>query len=176
MALTTGSDRGAGSGGRGCNRGSVRRVSSHSAAETERVAAGLGALLAGGECVLLSGELGAGKTTFIRGLARGLGVEDPAGVHSPSYTLVNRYPGRIPLLHVDAYFMHSAEDLDLCGFEDALGRGDVVVVEWADRIAAVLEAATGRPSAWIKIAMEHTGETDREITVVNWPADSTSSS
>lgn len=162
--MTTGFDSGAGR--------DVRRISSHSVAETERVAAELGALLTGGECVLLSGELGAGKTTFIRGLARGLGVDDPAGVHSPSYTLVNRYPGSVSLLHVDAYFMHSAEDLDLCGFEDALARGDVVVIEWADRITAVLKAAAGRPTAWIRITMEHAGETDREITLVNWPAGS----
>jgi tRNA threonylcarbamoyladenosine biosynthesis protein TsaE len=90
--------------------------------------------LQGGEVIPLTGALGAGKTTFIRGMARGLRVEDPDEVRSPSYTLVIRYPGPKPLLHLDAYFMKHSEDLYLCGMEDALAARDVVVIEWGDRV------------------------------------------
>ncbi|MBU0754065.1 MAG: tRNA (adenosine(37)-N6)-threonylcarbamoyltransferase complex ATPase subunit type 1 TsaE, partial [Planctomycetes bacterium] len=88
------------------------------------------------------GGLGAGKTTFIRGLARGLGVEDPMSVKSPSYTLVIDYPGTIPLLHIDAYFMKSEADLNLCGMEEALSSGKVVAIEWADRVFERLPGST----------------------------------
>jgi tRNA threonylcarbamoyladenosine biosynthesis protein TsaE len=105
------------------------------------------------------GELGAGKTTFIRGLARGLGVEDPLSVKSPSYTLVLSYPGPLPLLHVDAYFMKSQDDLDLCGMDDALAAGHVVVIEWADRVLDRL------PRQRIIVSIEHLGTDEREILI-----------
>ena len=128
--------------------------------ETEQLAADLGTLLRGGECVLLTGELGAGKTTFIRGLARGLGAADPEGVHSPSYTLVLRYPGRVGLTHIDAYFMNSDEDLDLCGFDDAINAGDVAAVEWAEKIAPAINA---RGLETITVQLRHAGEEKRDI-------------
>jgi tRNA threonylcarbamoyladenosine biosynthesis protein TsaE len=137
--------------------------------ETEELGAKLGALLGGGQCVLLSGELGAGKTTFIRGLARGLGVDDPEAVNSPSYTLVNRYPGRIALTHVDAYFMRSAEDLLLCGFDDALAAGDVAAVEWADRLFGPIVDADRIPEGAVQVLLEHAGEEERKISIANWP-------
>jgi tRNA threonylcarbamoyladenosine biosynthesis protein TsaE len=157
--LTTSSER----------KGGGKPFVTHSAEETEALAAKLGELLEGGSCVLLSGELGAGKTTFIRGLARGLGVDDPGAVNSPSYTLVNRYPGKTALTHVDAYFMRAAEDLELCGLEDALAAGDVAAVEWADRLFGLVVDPARAPRGAVRVVLEHSGEEKRKITIENWP-------
>ena len=129
----------------------------------------LGILLKGGECVLLTGELGAGKTAFIRGLARGLGVDDAGAVHSPSYMLVNHYTGPVPLTHIDAYFMRFDEDLELCGFEDAIARRDVVAVEWADRLDSLVFSMTAGPTGVISVRLEHVAENERKISFENWP-------
>jgi tRNA threonylcarbamoyladenosine biosynthesis protein TsaE len=115
--------------------------------------------MTGGEVVVLVGELGTGKTTFIRGMALGMEVADPGAVRSPSYTLVIRYPGRRPLLHMDAYFMKSLEDLDLCTMEDALERRETVAIEWGDRVAERL------PDHAIIVRIEHLGPTRRRIRI-----------
>ena len=101
--------------------------------ETERVAERLGARLAGGEVILLSGTLGAGKTCFVRGLAAGLGIP-PRGVKSPSYNILHQYDGgRRVLQHFDAYFVRESEEFFRAGLDDFLADGDVVAVEWAER-------------------------------------------
>ena len=104
---------------------------SRSAAETEALGEELAAGLARGDLLLLAGELGAGKTTFVRGLARGLG--STAGVQSPTFQLVRVYPGRIQLAHVDLYRLESAAELADIGLDDLLDEG-VVAVEWGDRL------------------------------------------
>ena len=109
--------------------------------------------------VALSGPLGSGKTTFVRGLGRGLGVEDAASIRSPSYTLVLRYEGAPPLRHLDAYFMRSEEDLLLCGLEEALAGGEVVVVEWADRLHRPL------PFPRVEVRFEHVDPERRRIRI-----------
>jgi tRNA threonylcarbamoyladenosine biosynthesis protein TsaE len=129
------------------------------ALETENVGAELARTLKGGETIALFGELGSGKTTFIRGLARGLGVADASSVKSPSYTLVLSYPGRLPLLHLDAYFMHSPDDVDLCGMDEFLARGGVVAVEWAERVTARL------PKGALSVELEHQGLNERRIRI-----------
>lgn len=91
----------------------------------------LAATLAVGDLLLLAGELGAGKTTFVRGLARGLGAE--AWVQSPTFQLVRIYPGRIQLAHVDVYRLQPGADLTDLGLADLLDQG-VVAVEWGDRL------------------------------------------
>ena len=103
-----------------------------SAEETERVGAGLGRRLRGGEVILIFGPLGAGKTQLVRGIATGLGL-DPGQVSSPSYALINEYPGRRTLYHVDLYRLSTADLPDL-GLEDLYGRGCVVAIEWAERL------------------------------------------
>ena len=100
---------------------------------TERVGRALALELQPGDCVLLHGDLGAGKTCLVRGLAAGLGC-DPAGVHSPTFTVMNRYPGSLAdLVHVDAYRVHSGEELRDAGVEP--GASDcVLAIEWPDRV------------------------------------------
>lgn len=112
------------------------RFTSASEAETERLGAALGARLEPGDLVLLEGPLGAGKTRFVAGLARGLGVQ--ARVRSPTFTLVNEYHGRVTLLHADLYRLEPA-DVHALALGEALDRA-AVAVEWAERLPASLRA------------------------------------
>ena len=102
-----------------------------SPAETERAGTLLGERLRGGDVVLLSGELGAGKTTFVRGVARGTGSK--ASVASPTFQLVRIYPGRVQLAHVDLYRVESSSELRDLGLEE-LAQDGAVVVEWGERL------------------------------------------
>ena len=115
---------------------------SNSVADTERIAADFAVTLRGGECIALHGELGAGKTQFVRGLLAGLGGETQS-VSSPTYVLLNIYDtGRLTIYHLDAYRVHGADDFEAIGFAELLEQGGVVVVEWASRIADLLPAKT----------------------------------
>ena len=109
-----------------------------SAAETELLGARLAQRLRPGDVIALRGGLGAGKTAFTRGLARGLGIEE--AVTSPTYTIVNEYPqGRLPLFHFDMYRLRDAEELFDLGWEDYLDRGGVCAVEWSENVWEALE-------------------------------------
>ena len=103
----------------------------NSPAETERAGTLLGERLRGGDVVLLSGELGAGKTTFVRGVANGMGSK--ASVASPTFQLVRIYPGRVQLAHVDLYRVESSSELRDLGLEE-LAQDGAVVVEWGERL------------------------------------------
>lgn len=111
---------------------------SNSPGETEALGAALAKLLWPGAVVAFTGDLGAGKTAFVRGMAQGLGV---AGrVTSPTFTIVNEYDGgRLPLFHFDMYRLGSADELFEIGWEDYLGRGGVCAVEWSENVAEALE-------------------------------------
>lgn len=103
--------------------------------ETEALGARLGAALRPGDFVGLVGELGAGKTAFVRGVATGLGIPREANVSSPTYAIVNLYKGgRVTLLHADLYRLRDAEDLYDLGWDDLLASGVASVVEWFDRV------------------------------------------
>ena len=106
--------------------------------QTEKVGAALGKILPPGTVLAYEGDLGAGKTAFTRGLARGLGCTDI--VTSPTYTIVNEYlSGRIPLFHFDMYRLHSSDDLFDIGWEDYLDRGGICAVEWSENVADAME-------------------------------------
>ena len=125
--------------------------------ETEKLGAALGAKLTPGTILAYRGDLGAGKTAFTRGLARGLGVFDP--VTSPTYTIVNEYlGGRLPLFHFDMYRLASSDDLFDIGWDDYLERGGICAVEWSENVADAMENA-------ISITIEKTGEDTRRITI-----------
>jgi tRNA threonylcarbamoyladenosine biosynthesis protein TsaE len=107
-----------------------------SADETRAVAAALAAHLEAGDVVVLVGDLGAGKTTFAQGIARGLGVEGP--VTSPTFTLVQQYAGRLPVAHVDVYRLDRIQELHDLGFEELIDGPGVTIIEWGDTVRQVL--------------------------------------
>lgn len=112
-----------------------------SVAATEAVAADLSRTFTGGEIVALHGDLGAGKTQFVRGIVRGLGGE-PRSVSSPTFVLLNVYEsGRLSVYHLDAYRTHGAEDFEAIGFTELLDQGGVVAVEWPERVKTLLPPA-----------------------------------
>lgn len=111
---------------------------SESPAKTEALGEALGRIVPPGTVIAYRGALGAGKTAFTRGLARGLGYGEP--VTSPTYTIVNEYlGGRLPLFHFDMYRLGSSEELFDIGWEDYLARGGVCAVEWSENVADALE-------------------------------------
>ena len=110
----------------------------HSPEETEAVGVALAKQLTAGTVIAYTGDLGAGKTAFTRGLARGLGILDP--VTSPTYTIVNEYlTGKLPLFHFDMYRLSCADELFDIGWEDYLLRGGVCAVEWSENVEDALE-------------------------------------
>lgn len=111
----------------------------------------------GGAVVALYGELGAGKTAFVRGMARGLGVADR--VVSPTFTIVNEYSGRRDLFHFDMYRLGGAEELFDIGWEDYLERGGVCAVEWSENVPGAFDGSE------IRVTIEKTGQDARTVTV-----------
>jgi tRNA threonylcarbamoyladenosine biosynthesis protein TsaE len=116
-------------------------ITSSSEQDTRSIASALARELTAGSVLLLSGDLGAGKTAFVRGLAEGLGI-DPDEVTSPTFTLVHEYRGgRLPLIHVDLYRLDGA-DLDEIGLDEDLAAAGVVAVEWSERLSRAIAGAT----------------------------------
>ena len=129
----------------------------HSPEETERIGQALAQNLTAGAVIAFEGDLGAGKTAFTRGLARGLGCGEP--VTSPTYTIVNEYlTGKMPLFHFDMYRLQSADDLFDIGWEDYLERGGVCAVEWSEHVTEAMEDP-------IRVCISKTGENNRTITI-----------
>jgi tRNA threonylcarbamoyladenosine biosynthesis protein TsaE len=134
-----------------------RTLRSHGPAETQAIGERLGASLRPGAVVACTGELGAGKTCFLQGLARGLGVT--GAVTSPTFVLVNQYRGRLPVYHLDAYRTGSLTELVDLGLEEMLHGDGVTVVEWADKLLPLLPART------IHVHLAGLGDEPREITI-----------
>ena len=129
----------------------------HSPEETEALGFALGQRLSAGDIIAYRGDLGAGKTAFTRGLAKGLGCTDM--VTSPTYTIVNEYlSGRLPLFHFDMYRLASSEDLWDIGWEDYLDRNGICAVEWSENVEDAMEEP-------IVVTIEKTGENTRRITL-----------
>ncbi len=129
----------------------------HAPRETEALGAALGRILQPGTVIAYLGDLGAGKTAFTRGLAKGLGAQEL--VTSPTYTIVNEYlSGRLPLFHFDMYRLASSDDLWDIGWEDSLDRGGICAVEWSENVANALEDA-------ITVHIEKMDEDKRKINI-----------
>ena len=134
----------------------------HSPSETEALGQKLGSILPAGTVIAYRGDLGAGKTAFTRGLARGLGIKDP--VTSPTYTIVNEYSGgRLLLFHFDMYRLSSADDLFDIGWDDYLERQGICAVEWSENVEEALENP-------LTVTICKTGEESRKITLEGGPA------
>lgn len=138
----------------------TRDTETSSPAETEAVAAELAATLRSGDVVLVSGELGAGKTTFVRGACRALGVTDP--VTSPTFVIARRYGGRVEVSHLDLYRLAGADDEDPALLADELGSDRVAFVEWPE-VGAPEGLDPERIAA--RVRLEHRGEDRRAIVV-----------
>ena len=133
------------------------RYITHAPEETEALGERLAAVLNPGDVIAFYGDLGAGKTAFTRGLARGLGIQGP--VTSPTYTIVNEYlNGRMPLFHFDMYRLETADDLFDIGWEDYLERGGICAVEWSENVEEALDGA-------VRVCIRRINDTEREITV-----------
>ena len=129
----------------------------NSPAQTEAIGSALGNIIKPGTVIAYRGDLGAGKTAFTRGLARGLGSSEM--VTSPTYTIVNEYlGGRMPLFHFDMYRLASSDDLWDIGWEDYLDRNGVCAVEWSENVADAMEDP-------VVITIEKLGEETRRITI-----------
>ena len=134
----------------------MQKFLSKSPEETEEIAVRLSKTLQGTEVVAMFGGLGAGKTAFARGIAKGLGISDC--VSSPTFALVNEYEGKFNVYHFDMYRINSYDDLYTTGFFDYMGNG-VLIIEWSENIEGFL------PENRINVTMKYISETEREITV-----------
>lgn len=132
-------------------------IITHSERETEAGGAAFAAGIPDGTVVAMYGELGAGKTAFVRGMAQGMGLD--CRVNSPTFTIVNEYLGARTLLHFDMYRLGSADELWDIGWDDYLSRGAVCAVEWSENVA---DAFTGDE---ITVRFEKLSDTDRRITI-----------
>jgi tRNA threonylcarbamoyladenosine biosynthesis protein TsaE len=132
---------------------------SESVEQTEAIAAEFAKQLVGGEVIALEGDLGAGKTQFVRGLVKGLGGDGRA-VSSPTFVLLNVYDqGRLTVFHLDAYRVHGADDFEAIGFTELLEQGGVIAVEWPQRVPNLL------PERRITVRITATDESSRRIEI-----------
>lgn len=132
-------------------------ITTHSQEETAAVGRKLAARLQPGSVLLLVGDLGAGKTALVRGLAEGLGVA-PEEVSSPTFTLMQEYRGgRVPLIHVDLYRLNDPREIDDLGLEE-LGLDSVLAIEWAEKLPRPFTGA-------IDVRIEHAGDNERQVTI-----------
>lgn len=129
-----------------------------SCSETEFLGQTIGRALRGGEVLALIGDLGAGKTSLVRGIAAGLGTP-PVSVSSPTFVLVHEYEGRLPLIHVDLYRLHTMAEAESIGLSDYLSGQAIIAVEWADRFPMLL------PEDRLNIRLAHTPEATRTVRI-----------
>ncbi len=133
------------------------KIITKSEIETQQAGAELVKTLSPGSVVAMYGDLGAGKTAFVRGMTRGLGINFP--VSSPTFNVVNEYPGKVPMFHFDMYRLGSADELFDIGWDDYLERGGICAVEWSENVEEAFEPGT------VKVTITKLNETEREITV-----------
>jgi len=132
---------------------------SRSTRETIRIGERLGTLLLPGDVIALTGELGTGKTHFIKGVAWGAGVSKSSVVSSPTFTLIHEYAGRVPFYHIDLYRLETGEEPEELGLEEVLEGEGIAAIEWADRIPSCL------PEEILWIRIHYTGKRSRSIEI-----------
>ena len=145
----------------GSNR-RLKGILSKSPEETQKIGMEIARSLPVPGVVLLRGTLGSGKTTLTRGIALGLGLDDPGLVNSPSFTLVNIYHGRCPIYHVDLYRLKGKRDLYSIGIDEFMGTEGVTIVEWSEKLSSQHAGA-------VEVELEDAGG-DRRMLYVNSPA------
>lgn len=133
------------------------RIQTHSETETEALGERLARCVPAGQVVALYGDLGAGKTAFVRGMARGLEIRER--VSSPTFTVVNEYPGDVPLFHFDMYRLRNADELYEIGWEDYLCRNGICVTEWSENVEDAL------PEDCIRVRITRLNDTERQIEI-----------
>jgi tRNA threonylcarbamoyladenosine biosynthesis protein TsaE len=136
-----------------------RQFVTHSSDETIRAGREIGAQIKAPALILLSGDLGAGKTTLTKGIASGLGAAEEDEVTSPTFTLVHKYARSSPVYHVDLYRIGDFHDLETLGLEDVFSEKAVVIVEWPDRFTLRTEWPV------VRVHLEHVAEEERRITI-----------
>ena len=134
-------------------------IISTSAGQTQKIARSIGEKLKAGDILALSGELGSGKTCFTGGLAGGLGIDEKYQITSPTFTLINEYPGRCRLHHFDVYRLKGCSDFEDLGYEEYFDGKGVAVIEWAEKIKQVLPVQT------VFIQFEYLDENRRRIII-----------
>ena len=134
------------------------QIITHSVTETQILGQTLGAGLHQATIIALTGDLGCGKTAFVQGLAKGLDVSDKYYITSPTFTLINEYPGRHPLYHVDLYRIEHAPELEEIGLGEILQKDAVIAIEWAERLSG--ETLSGYLELRLKIISENTRRID----------------
>lgn len=134
-------------------------LKSGSVDETIRLGIKLGMLLSPGDVIALIGELGAGKTTLVKGIVQGLGVKDMRTVKSPTFSLVHTYRGRIPVYHFDAYRLKDSQEMLDIGSDEMIHGNGVALVEWADNVPGCL------PAEYLKITLRAISQNERNIEI-----------
>ena len=130
---------------------------SHSVAETLKIATGFAARLRSGACIALQGDLGSGKTCFAKGVISKLSGLDVKEITSPTFTLVEEYPGTRPLFHVDLYRMKDAAEAGDLAWDDILAPGAIALIEWPERLEKII------PYCQYRLIFSKAGETERRI-------------
>lgn len=134
------------------------KITTHSPEETVAFGRALARHLQAGDTVLLVGDLGSGKTTFVKGVAAGLRLK-PEAVHSPTFVLMNIYEGRLPLFHFDLYRLEPGDELNRLGLDEFLYGDGVALIEWADRMGG------WTPAEHLRLDLTHGGEGERTLTL-----------
>jgi len=137
----------------------MKVITTHSPSETQAIGEQLAKLCKGGEIICLSGDLGTGKTTFVKGIARGLKIDEKK-VNSPTFVIMNLYEeGRLPLYHFDFYRLERPEEIGGVGYDEFLYGNGVAVIEWAERFGALM------PPENLAIHLAHAGDHDRTLKI-----------